>query len=127
MKKLEKLTEKDVIEPADFDVIEEFVVPMQSTIADIVNKHIKEVDKMFFETLAKYGYSREWVLDPDNRDRILIRAFKGDYYLCNIDNVDLFNMIVKHRYSDLNPYNVTVNVTVTYIAPLPEEGSNEEI
>lgn len=118
--KLEKLTEKDVIEPANFDVIEDFINPFQSKLIEMINKINKAMDSVIFKSYAKYGYSREWLLDPTNRDRIRMVHIGGNV-LCGIDNVDLFTVEIHVVRFSAKMLDVSTAINIHYHAPLPKE------
>lgn len=120
-----KLEKDDSIEVCDFDVMEEFIAPMQNTLQALLCAYVKEVDKTSLEAFAKYGYTREWLLDPNNRDRIHITGIGNRYYTYTIDGVDLFTLTSRPMIDDADQYKFSVNIVVEYIAPLPEEGSDE--
>lgn len=118
--KLEKLTERDIIRPADFDVVEDFIDPLQSKIAEVLKKISKDVDSVIFENYAKYGYSREWLLDPTNRDRIRMVRIGGNI-LCGIDNVDLFTVEIHVARGSAKIFDVSTAIKIHYHTPSPKE------
>lgn len=120
--KLEKLTERDIIGPADFDVIEDFIDPLQSKLIETIKKVNNIVDSTILEVYAKYGYSREWLLDPLNCDRIRTVCIGGNI-LCGIDNVDLFTVEIDVARGSAKMFEARTAIKIHYHAPLPEEAS----
>jgi hypothetical protein len=110
------LTEDDVLDP------------VTATVADMIREQLKAFNDMGFEAFAKYGYSREWILDPANRDRISIRCvydrYVGDRYICMVDNCVLFSLTDKCKQKDDGTFAITYDVK--YIYPFPEEVANNE-
>ena len=104
------LTEDDVLEP------------IKNTIHDAILEGRKIFDTVGFEAFAKYGHSREWILDPANRDRVsIIKA--GDRCVFMVDNRHLFSIITTWELTD--DYYIHTTCDVKYIAPFPEEETNE--
>ena len=58
-------------------VDEKVKTPDVTIVDDIVRRMgveiAKRVDKAFFDTAKLYGYSKKWLLDPANSNRIIVR------------------------------------------------------
>jgi hypothetical protein len=106
--KKEFLTEDDVIRP------------IQNTIHDAIRERTKKFDELVFEVFSKYGYSKDWILDPANRDRISVICIGGNY-LFRVDNRDLF--LLKENWT-IEEDNITTTYDIEPLAPFSEEVVN---
>lgn len=104
------LTEDDVLQP------------IKNTIHEAILERQKTLDNAAFDVFAEYGYSREWILDPANRDRICITEL-GNRGIFMVDNRHLFSITPISELKD--DYYLHTICEVKYIAPLPEEETNE--
>ena len=103
-----------------------FINPIQSAVQEVINKHVIEIVETAFEAFAKYGYTKEWILHPDNQDRISITSIENRFYTYAVDRVNLFNITIRYMVDDINPFKFGLGIDVTYIAPLPKEVPNEK-
>ena len=99
--------------------------PSFEILTHVLREQGNELDRLGFETFAKYGYSKEWILDPANRDRICITRY-GHGYIFTVDNQMLFSIVMGlEPASDGSPYKMNVTSEVRYITKLPEDINNE--
>lgn len=83
----------------------------------------KKKDEMLFAAFEKYGYSREWLMSPDNCCRILCcsNVNDPDVTIWAVDNQPLFELIEKFEWNGLK---MKVDISIRYIEE-KEEANNE--
>lgn len=71
-----------------------------SVIERITQEIVKDYDNLVLEAFANCGYDKEWLMDPDTRDRVMkYDVFGFDGYkteIWTVDGVELFKII--HRF-----------------------------
>lgn len=82
----------------------------------------KLYDDLVSEAFARYGYTKEWILNPANRKRIHRNVFKDsgvDEWL--VDDIVLFS-IKRETCMDLSIFRLTIRLTLEYrIGNFPEK------
>ncbi len=75
----------------------------------------KKKDEMLFAAFEKYGYSREWLINPDNCSRVLCcsNVNDPDVTIWAVDDNPLFELIEKIEWNGLK---MKVNISIRYIA-----------
>jgi hypothetical protein len=106
--KKEYLTENDTI---DF---------IQNTVDDILRERTKKFDALGLKLFSQYGYSRDWIFDPTNQNRVSIICIGGNY-LFRVDKCDLFSITEK---LNIEGDTVTTTYDIKYLAPFPEDIDN---
>lgn len=89
----------------------------------IIRERTKLVDETAFYAFNKYGYSKEWVCDPANKDRIRIDRISTKYVF-KVDNYYLFSLDIKPV--ETGDYKVSFECDLKYIAPLPTDEPTHE-
>lgn len=75
----------------------------------------KKKDEMLLAAFEKYGYSREWLMNPDNGGGIVVygNADDPDVTIWAVDNQPLFELIEKIEWEG---FKMNVNISIRYIA-----------
>lgn len=90
-----------------------------STIEKIVADSLREInvkkDDLLFAAFEKYGYSREWILNPENAKRIQVYGNVNDstVTIWTVDYIPLFELIEKIEWEGLK---AKFNISIRYIA-----------
>lgn len=74
----------------------------------------KKKDEMLLAAFEKYGYSREWLMNPDNCSRVLCcpNVNDPDVTIWAVDNKPLFELIEKIEWEG---FKMNVNISIRYI------------
>lgn len=96
---------------------------IETAISDALQEIAKKKDEMLFAAFEKYGYSREWIMNPDNCCRILCcpNVDDPDVTIWAVDNKPLFELVETIEWNGLK---AMVDLSIRYIAEV-EEVMNE--
>lgn len=89
---------------------------------NIMDTFGKFYDDLVAEAFSRFGYTKEWLLNPANRNRIHRNVFKDsgvDEWL--VDDIVLFS-IKRETCMDLSIFRLTIRLTLEYrIGNFPEK------
>ena len=88
---------------------------LESMVADALHEIRTKKDDLLFAAFEKYGYSREWIMNPDNMKRITVYGNANDpaVTVWTVDGIPLFELIREIEWEGLN---AKFDIIIRYIA-----------
>lgn len=92
---------------------------LETEISVVWDELTKKKDEMLLAAFEKYGYSREWLMNPDNCSRVLceVSVLYPDVTIWAVDDKPLFELTEKIEWEGLK---AKVNISIRYIAEKEE-------
>ena len=94
---------------------------LETAIHKMLNEMAKKKDEMLFAAFEEHGYSREWIMNPDNGGRIMVygNANDPDVTIWVVDDKPLFELVEKIEWNGLKANGF---IDIRYIAEVEESG-----
>lgn len=95
---------------------------IEPTYSQIARKLSNDYDKILFDAFANYGYTKEWLLKPANRNRVkLIHLSEARACECYVDGRHLFTVKHEISQSSTNLMAIVQTIVVYHFGNLPEQ------